>query len=112
MDKPCLVDGSADDFVPRLLFHRNTFTGNSRFIHAGIAAENDTVRRDAFPWTHHHFITGCQFLNGNRGLCPVPDDNSLFRRQIHQLLDGTGCPAFGTGLQPFAESNEGDDHAR
>ena len=110
MNKPGFIDGGADDCISRLFFHRDALPGNGRFIHAGSAADDHPVCRNAFAGAHHDFIAFRQFFRRNDNFRAVPDDRSLFRRQVHQFFNGAGGAAFGTGFQPFAEGNQGDDH--
>ena len=110
MNKPGFIDGGADDCVSRLFFHRDALPGNGRFVHAGSATDDHPVCRNAFAGAHHDFIAFRQLFRRNDNFRAVPDDRSLFRRQVHQFFNGAGCPSFGPGFQPFAEGNQGDDH--
>ena len=104
------IDGGGADPVPRLLLHGNAFAGKGTLVNACPAGEHRAVHGDGAAGADDHRVAHLHLLHGNRHLCPVPADGGGFGAQIHQGADGVAGFALGSGLQEFAQGDEGQDH--
>ena len=74
-----LVYRGANYFIPRFLFHGDTFAGNHRFIQAGITFPQNTVHRHTLAGFDQHQVAGQYFLDRNLLLLTVTHHNRRFR---------------------------------
>ncbi len=107
-----LVHRAAHDLVAHLLFHRQAFAGQHRFVHRGSAVLDDAVHGNAFAGTHRDEVARRHVLDGNVLLHAVADDPGRAGLQTDQFLDGRRRPAFRPGFQQLAEQNQRDNDGR
>ena len=98
--------------VPHRLFFGDGFPGQRRSVDGAVPLHDDAVCRDALPGAHHQNIAHGNLLGRDFHFLPVAQQRRRLGRQIHQLADGFGRLAAGTGFQIFAQGNERQDHAR
>ena len=109
-DEAGSVHGGGTDSVAFCLVHRDAFACQGRFVDGAVSFQYHAVHRDALSRTHHEYVSRAHFVNGHFHLGAVPQQDSRFRRQLHQALQRIGRTAFGHGFQHLADGNQGRDH--
>ena len=73
---------------------------------------NHAVHRDAAAGLYHHQIVQQHLLHRDLHLHALPEHGGGLGGQVHEPGDGLAGLALGAGLQPLAQGDEGEDHAR
>ena len=96
--------------VACLLLHRDTLTGDGRFVHAGVTLQHDAVHRHQTSGFYQKYIALLQTFRRYFLLLSVLSYKDCHLRcQIHQLGDGFTGLALGTALQIFSDRDQGQD---
>ena len=111
LDVAGFVDGSTDDFVSGVLFHRDALAGQGGFIDGREPLQHNAVHRDGLTGFYDDDISKLHILNGYLKFLTITLHGGGFGRQIHQLGNGVRGLALCAGLQSFAQCDERQDHA-
>ncbi|KPB77230.1 Uncharacterized protein AC506_2199 [Pseudomonas syringae pv. maculicola str. M6] len=106
------IDCTAGDLVTRLFGHRETFTGNQRFVGVAAALEHFAVHWKAFTWLDQHRVAKPKLADRDVLLNAVNQPQGAVRAQCFQGANGAGGLAFGAAFQVLAQQHQGDDHRR
>ena len=85
----------------------SNFAAGSEFGYALLQYAVDTLAKPCSRIVTRDYV--CQFCT-DRLFFPVTNDRCRLRTQIHQRANRITGPAFGSGLQKLAQSNEREDH--
>lgn len=110
--RAALVDRRPNDFVADVLGHRHRLAGKHRFIDGRRALDHLAVDRKlvAGPQDHdvaEHDVGGC-----NLDLLAITENRRPWRGEVEQGPDRGRSPGAGAHLQPVAEQDEHEEHAR
>ena len=107
---PGLVDGGSGNLVPRFFIHGQAFTGQSAFVHSGIALDDDTVHGDVLTGTDGEDIALLHIVDGNSDFPAVTDQDGSLGRQFHKTLQCVRRAALAHGFQHLTQRDQGRDH--
>ncbi len=107
-----LVDGGGGHLGAGQLLHGQALAGEGGLIHRGGPLGHHPVHRDATAGADHDEVAHRHVLHGYLYLRAVPQHHGGLGGQIHQAGDGLAGLALGAGLQPLAQGDQGEDHAR
>ena len=103
-----IVDTSANDFVIYPFFHRNTFSGQHRLIHAGTTFHYDSVKwNSAARFNQNHLIYG-NLRYRSFHLFSIAKNNRRIRSQLHKLSNGFRSLILTAAFHIFPKHNKCD----
>ena len=109
------VAGSADRCtqhrIPNAFFHRNGFSGQSRFIYCAASCQQNTIHRNGTSSTNDYDISRLYRFGWNLLFHAISKHRCLFGCQIDQCCNGIRRFCFGTRLHKFSKCNQRQNHA-
>ena len=97
--------------APRLLGDRDAFTGQAGIINGRAAIRHKGIHRHLVSRGNEQQITRHYLLRMNLHRLTIPEHGGLLRQQSFQLAERIARVAGGSTLQPFTQSDEGENHA-
>ncbi len=107
-----LVDRRPDDLVPDLLGHRHRFARQHRFVDRRRALDHLAVDGKLVAGSQDHDVAEHDVGGCNLDLLAITENGGPGRGEVEQGPDRGGRPGTGAHLQPMAEQDEHEQHAR
>ena len=113
---PIPVNGAPREHGLRLrasmFLYRQRFAREHRFIHLGVAFQQQAVHREPLAGLDHQSVTHQHFGHGHVHFAVRPHQVGRVRPQRMQGPNGRGGLALGAGFQPLAQHHQRDHQGR
>jgi hypothetical protein len=106
------IDRAAGDAVAGVFRHRQAFAGDQRLVEMAAALDDDAVDRHPRARPQHHGVANPYLADRDHGVRAAAPDDGVGRAQGFQRMQRGDGLAFGPGLQPFSQQDQGDDDGR
>ena len=105
-------DGSADRAAALRKFDGQALARDRRLIDKGVAFDDGAVHRDGAPLLDDDEIARLHFCKRHAHLFAVLEESDGVGREGEELFDFLPRPRLAPVFEPFAQSDERDDHCR
>ena len=111
-DKSGLVHSCRGNHISGFFVHRNTLSGQRRFIDCSSSFQDHSIHRNILSRADSKSFSFLNLFDGNGKFLPVSYYNRSFWCQFHKAFQCIGSLTFGTGFQHFSYGDQCQDHGR